>query len=178
MRYQKALSLISVVVGAAALLTGCSDRVVLADEQMQAIRSQPAQPIKPPPVPEKIEDFTYDPGQTRSPFMPLSLMAQANQVGQIKGVQPDKLRIKQPLEEFELSQLLYKGIIISSSGEKSGLIQMPTGRVLPVKVGNYMGKNYGRIVEITPTKINLIEIVPDARVGYVEKPNTIATPAS
>lgn len=160
------------------LLTGCSDRVVIADQEMQAIRNQPAQPIKPPPVPEKIEDFTYDPGQMRSPFMPPSLVAQANQVIQIKGVQPDTKRIKEPLEEFELPQLVYKGIIISSTGEKIGLIEAPSGKLYTVRVGNYMGKNYGRIVQITPTKINLIEIVPDARVGYVEKPNFIVTPAS
>lgn len=177
MKYNLIVSL-SVSLGASLLVTGCSDRVALADQQMQAIRDQRAQPIKPPPTPEKIEDFTYDAGQLRSPFMPPSLMATANQVSQIKGVQPDTKRLKEALEEFELGQLLYKGIIISSSGEKVGLIQVPTGKLYPVKVGNYMGKNYGRIVQIAPTKINLIEIVPDARVGFVEKANFITTPAN
>ena len=32
-----------------------------------------------------------------------------------------------------------------------------------------MVKNDGRIVEITPTQINLVKIIPDSRVGYVEK---------
>ena len=41
-----------------------------------------------------------------------------------------------------------------------------------------MGKNEGRIAEITPTQINLIEIIPDSRVGYVEKANSIVAAVS
>jgi type IV pilus assembly protein PilP len=41
-----------------------------------------------------------------------------------------------------------------------------------------MGKNDGRIAEITPTQINLIEIVPDSRVGYVEKPASLVAAVS
>ena len=84
-------------------------------------------------------------------------------------VRPDVTRLKEPLEQFELDELTYKGTMVSSSGEVYGLVQRPDGGIASVKVGNYMGKNDGRIVEITPTQINLIEIIPDSRVGYVEK---------
>lgn len=163
---------------ASALLVGCEDRVVLANQKMQDIRNQPAQPIKPPPTPEKVEEFTYNAGNLRSPFMPTSLMLQATQEQQIQGVQPDKNRIKEPLEQFELNQLVYKGSLVSQSGELYGLIQTPDGQVASVKVGNHLGRNDGRIAEITPTQINLIEIVPDSRVGYIEKPTTLAAAAS
>lgn len=95
----------------------------------------------------------------------------------IKGVTRDTTRIKEPLEQFEMGQLVYKGIIVSSTGEKYGLIQRPDGMVASVKVGNHIGKNDGRIVEITPTQMNLIELIPDERVGYVEKPSSITSPA-
>ena len=39
-----------------------------------------------------------------------------------------------------------------------------------------MGKNHGRIVEITSTQVNLIEIVEDARLGYVEKSANLVSP--
>lgn len=159
------------------LLVGCADRVGLAEQKMQDIRNQPAQPIKPPPVPEKIEDFTYAAMQFRSPFMPPSLMVAANQTSKVKGVKIDETRIREPLEAFELNQLVFKGIMVSTSGEKYGLVQRPDGTMATVKVGNYMGKNYGRIVEITPTQINMIEIVPDAQATYVEKPASLVAPA-
>lgn len=40
-----------------ALLSGCTDRVGLAEQQMQDIRKQPAQPVKPPPTPEVVQEF-------------------------------------------------------------------------------------------------------------------------
>ena len=161
-----------------ALLSGCTDRVGLAEQQMQEIRNQPAQPVKPPPTPEVVQEFNYSASQLRSPFMPPSLMLQANQVQQMQGVRPDVTRLKEPLEQFELNELTYKGTMVSSSGEVYGLVQRPDAGIASVKEGNYMGKNDGRIVEITPTQINLIEIIPDSRVGYVEKPNSIVAAVS
>lgn len=160
------------------LLLGCADRVSLADQKMSDIRNQPAQPVKPPPEPEKVQEFTYNAGALRSPFMPPSLMLQANKAEEIQGVKPDPTRIKEPLEQFELNDLTYKGSVVSQSGELYGLLQRPDGGIASVKVGNYLGKNDGRIAEITPTQINLIEIVPDSRVGFVEKPATLVAAAS
>ena len=159
-------------------LVGCEDRVALADKKMLDIRNQPAQPIKPPPSPEKVEEFSYSAGNLRSPFMPTSLMLQATQEQKIQGVKLDTTRLKEPLEQFELNQLVYKGSLVSQSGELYGLVQTPDGQIATVKVGNHIGKNDGRIAEITPTQINLIEIVPDSRVGYVEKPATLAAAVS
>jgi type IV pilus assembly protein PilP len=39
-----------------------------------------------------------------------------------------------------------------------------------VVVGNHMGQNDGKIIDITPSKISLIEIVPDGLGGYIERP--------
>lgn len=159
-------------------LLGCTDRVGLAEKKMQDIRNQSAQPVKPPPTPEVVQAFSYSAAQLRSPFMPPSLMLQATQEKQIQGVRPDMSRLKEPLEQFELNELTYKGTMASQSGEVYGLVQRPDGSIASVKVGNYMGKNDGRIAQITPTQINLIEIVPDSRVGFVEKPTSIVAAVS
>lgn len=160
------------------LAVGCADRVGLAEQKMQDIRNQPAQPVKPPPKPEVVKEYTYSANQLRSPFMPPSLMLQANKTEDIQGVRPDVTRLKEPLEQFDLNELTYKGSMVSQSGELFGLVQRPDGSIASVKVGNYLGKNDGRIAEITPSQINLIEIVPDSRVGYVEKPTSLVAAAS
>ncbi|WP_395144988.1 pilus assembly protein PilP [Moraxella atlantae] len=159
-------------------LTGCQDRVALAQQDMQDIRNQSAQPIQPPPEPEIVEAFNYSAQNLRSPFMPPSQMLQATQQEQIQGVRPDVTRLKEPLEQFELSELSYKGTMMSQTGQQVALIQRPDGSIATVGVGNYLGKNDGRIAEITPSQINIIEIVPDSRVGYVEKPNTLVVAAN
>ena len=67
--------------------------------------------------------------------------------------------IKEPLEQYELAQLIFRGMLISPEGQQYALVQRPDGSVASVKVGDYLGLNDGRIVEITPTQINLIEIL-------------------
>ncbi len=155
------------------MLTGCTDRVMVAEEKMTEIRNSPAQPIEPPPEPELVEDYVYDASDLRSPFLPQSLLNLQNQIENDDGVTLDVTRIKEPLEDYELSQLVYHGVIISPEGVQYGLVQRPDGLVQNVKVGDYMGMNNGRIVEITSTQINLIEIVPDNRGRYVEKPASL-----
>ena len=159
-------------------MTGCSDRIGMAEQAMTDIRNQPAQPIEPPPKAELVEDFVYSASSQRSPFLPPSLVNVQGPTTPIDGVRPDINRIKEPLEQYELSQLVFRGVVISPEGQRYALIQRPDGSVASVKVGDYLGLNDGRIVEITPTQVNLIEIVPDSRAGFVEKPQSLISPIS
>ena len=159
-------------------ITGCSDRIGMAEQAMADIRSQNAQPIEPPPKAEVVEDFVYSANMLRSPFLPPSLVNVQGPITAIDGVRPDITRTKEELEQYELSQLIFRGMLISPEGQQYALVQRPDGSVASVKVGDYIGLNDGRIVEITPTQINLIEIVPDSRAGFVEKPQSLVSPIS
>lgn len=160
------------------MVVGCTDRVGLANKEMQSIREQPAQPIQPPPKPQVVEAFNYNAYRLRSPFLPLSLTLKATQEDNIQGVRPDTERVQEPLEAFELNQLVYRGHVDSASGERFALVQTPNGQIASVKVGNYLGKNHGKISKIEPGFIALVEIVPDSRVGFVEQPAQIDLPVS
>ncbi|STY90053.1 pilus assembly protein PilP [Moraxella bovis] len=158
------------------LLVGCTDRVSLAESEMQKIRSQGPQAIEPPPEPLKIEDFVYAAQGESDPFVPKSLRERQQVREQTPSVKPDENRVKEPLEEFELLQLTYRGKVVAPNGQEYGLVQTPDMMVHDVQVGNYLGKNHGRIVEITSTQINLIEIVKDTDEQYVEKTTPLVSP--
>ena len=66
-----------------------------------------------------------------------------------------------------------KGSMRNSRGQVMALIQTPDHQIERVQVGNYIGMNQGRITHIGPTQIDLVEIVPDGREGYVERPRTL-----
>lgn len=157
-----------------ACLGGRPDRV---QQKMQKIREEKAQPITQPPVFELIKSFDYGAMPLRSPFMPPSLMERLAQEA-VRGdtVVPDEDRPPEQLELFELEQLVMRGIIEEPTGDRYALVEDPTGTLFPARVGNHMGKNYGRIVEITPRQVNLIEIVPDGANGFVERPKTLLAP--
>jgi type IV pilus assembly protein PilP len=42
-----------------------------------------------------------------------------------------------------------------------------------VKVGDYLGQNYGKITRITETEISLREIVQDAAGEWIERPGSL-----
>lgn len=172
----KSLKTMSCILAMGVLLAGCTDRVSLAEAEMQNIRGQNAQKITPPPEPLKIEDFTYGAHNVRSPFVAKSLLERQQKIEQMPTVKPDETRVKQPLEAYELNQLTYRGRVVAPNGQEYGLVQTPDSIVHDVQVGNYLGTNHGRIVEITATQINLIEIVKDMDEQYVEKANSLVSP--
>ncbi len=49
-----------------------------------------------------------------------------------------------------------------------------TGLVHRVLPGNYLGQADGRVTEISPSKISVVEIVPDGLGGYMERPASLA----
>lgn len=157
-------------------LTACSDRIGNAEQKMKEIRDTPAAPIEPLPEPVIIKDFTYSAGDIRSPFLAPSLLVMQTQQSQQSGVKPDVNRKKEPLEQYDLSELVYRGRVIAPNGKQFGLVQLPDGFIQEVGVGEYMGKSDGKILEITPTQINLEEIVPDSRMGFVYKKTSLVTP--
>ena len=60
------------------------------------------------------------------------------------------------------------------SGHTFALIQTKDGLVHRVTEGNYLGQAEGKITEIAPSKIVLVEIVPDGLGGYMERPAALA----
>lgn len=152
------------------VLAGCAgDRMADAESKMAEVRNQPARPIEPLPKPQPIEDYAYGASDLRSPFMPPSLLSAQNQLPTESGVRPDLNRKKEQLENYDLVELVYTGRIVAPDGQQYALIRLPTGMIVDVKVGSYIGRSDGRILEITPTQINIEEIVPDARLGFVNK---------
>ena len=166
--------LIKIVCGisCAVLLVGCDSRIDAVNQEMANIRNQQPLPIEPAPVFNPVPSFNYSAQQLRSPFLPNSL---ANELKVMSGKQvyPNFSRQPQPLESYPLESLTLKGSMKGTVGQTVGLIKTPDGEIERVQRGNYMGMNQGRIIEITPTRIDLLEIVPDGRDGYIERPRSL-----
>lgn len=154
------------------VLVGCDSRIDAVNMEMVNIRNQQPMPIEPAPVFPPVPTFNYAAHQLKSPFMPSSLAAELKIMAG-KRVYPNFSRQPQPLESYALESLNMKGSMRSQSGQTLGLIQTPDGEIERVQIGNYMGMNQGRIVKITPTQIDLVEIIPDGREGYVERPRSL-----
>ena len=153
-------------------LVGCDSRIDAVNQRMAEIRNEPALPIEPAPVFAPVPLFNYAAHQQKSPFMPSSLAAELKIMAG-KQVYPNFNRQPQPLESYALESLNMKGSMRGKGNNTIALVQTPDGQVERVQVGSYLGVNQGRITKISPTQIDLVEIVPDGRDCYVEIPLTL-----
>jgi len=158
-------------------LSGCNaEDITDLDEYMQDVRQRPAPPIEPIPTFPQYESFLYGAAGLRSPFeKPQAieeLIIEGNKVAPQQMVKPDDLRPKEFLEQFNISSISMVGTVVKD-GVMWGLVDDGTGNIYRVQVGNYMGRNHGKIYYIDNGRIDLKEIVPNGPDGWLERPKTL-----
>lgn len=153
-------------------LSGCSSGDFTdIDEFMAEVRSRPKGRIEPMPKEVVYKPFAYTAANLRSPFQPPLRLEMARQQAGRSGVRPDPDRVKQFLENFDIEVFDMVGTLASDSGHFA-LVRGADG-VHRVSVGDYLGRNHGRIIEITPDTIELLEIVPDGEDQWLERPKRL-----
>ena len=147
----------------AGVLIGCSGRDADLDRFVDATKNEPGGRVEPLPEVKPYEAYTYTDQEMRSPFVPGGSGALS------AGLRPDSKRNREFLEQFSLDTLKMVGTL-NLGGNRYGLVATKDGRVHRVVVGEHIGTNDGKITDITPSKIALVEIIPDGLGGYIERP--------
>lgn len=155
-------------------LTGCGANNDFNDLQvyMDEVRARPKGSIEPMPKFQAYEAFNYSAAALRSPFQPpIKIDLLAKQKGS-KEIKPDETRIKQFLEGFNIEVFEMVGTL-SKDGVVFALVS-GAGGVHRVKVGDYLGRNHGRILVVSEAAVEVIEIVPDGEGGWLERPRSLS----
>ena len=161
------LTLVSLV------LAGCSSGEFSdLDQFMAEKRARPGGVIVPIPPFKAYKAFSYSATTLRAPFDRPIEVREITQLQSVSAVKPDERRPKEFLEQFTFDSLSMVGSL-SRSGTDWTLLRDPQGGVHRVKVGNFVGRNHGKIVEMTETYLAVVEIVSDGNDGWVERPRTI-----
>src|ERR1700687_3654995 len=147
----------------AGLLVGCSGRDADLDRFIDATKHEPGGRVEALPEVKPYEAYTYTDQDLRSPFV------RGGSGGLSAGLRPDSRRNREFLEQFSLDTLKMVGTL-NLSGNRYGLVSTKDGRAPRVVLGEHMGTNDGKITDITPSKIALVEIIPDGLGGYIERP--------
>ncbi len=113
--------------------------------------------------------FSYEAFEIPSPFIPRrNEQAQSSH----NGIQPDLNRRKEVLESFPLESLSMVGSL-ERDEVIFALIKSPEGTLHRVKVGRYLGQNYGKINGISESEVKLREIVQDGVNEWTERVSTL-----
>ena len=163
------LRVVSCVALAGALLAGCSgeqDELQQWMEQQKRDVKPSVQPLSPP---KKFDPQPYSALTGVEPFSTQKLTVAIKQEAR----QPNSLlaaeinRRKEPLESYPLDSMSMVGSVVKQ-GHQYALLKVDN-LLYQVKVGDYLGQNYGKITQITETGINLREIVQDAAGEWTER---------
>lgn len=160
------------VVCATAFLAGCGPTGT--DEirtWMQELRATMRPGVKPITEPKQFFPQAYAESGV-DPFNPVKLTQALRRESSQSAtnaslIAPEMARRKEPLEAYPLDAMAMVGSL-NKSGSQTALLNV-NGLIYQVKVGNYLGQNYGKIVKITESGIQLREIIQDATGDWVER---------
>lgn len=159
---------------AAAIIVACSGSAYPdLDQFMADVKARPAGHIEPIPAFTAYKSFTYSAAGLRNPFQPPVEVREITRMQRLVKVKPDPNRPREFLEQFSIDTLTMVGTV-QMDGTLWALVQDAEGSVHRVRMGNYMGRNHGRIVELTENYVSVIEIVSNGPDEWVERPHKLA----
>ncbi len=149
------------------LLPGCSgNNEDDLDQWMKQRKAEIKGRIEPLPELKKYEPFAYNAdGLLSDPF-------KGRKVGGAGGIRPDLKRPKEALESFPIESLKFVGHL--EQGKRNvALIAAPDNNVYQVRIGNYMGQNYGVVTSLGKNELVIKEMVDNGAGEYMERRVTI-----
>lgn len=157
------------------LVSACMGDQDNLNRYIAEVKARPAAPIPPIPPVQTYTPYKYDGLAGRDPFRAsTSEGADEAVVGTVgDGPRPDLQRTREYLERFELDTLTMVGTF-SKDASDWVLIRDPDRVVHRVSVGNYMGKNHGKVSLIEPDEVQLSEFIADGAGGWLVRPVAMA----
>jgi type IV pilus assembly protein PilP len=159
------------VLALSVVLSGCSSSSMTdLMEYVDSVKAKPAGRIAPLPEFKTYETYAYSSSSLRDPFVMFEDEAEIVQPSATPGggLRPDLSRHKETLEQYPLDTLKFVGQL-EKDGNKWAIVTSPDSLVHRVKVGNHIGKNYGKITAVMEDKIIIRELVPDGMGGWIER---------
>lgn len=155
--------------GILAMLAGCTGESQELKDWMEQQRREVKPSVQPLVPPKKFDPEPYAGADKVDPFSLQKLTVALKQ----EAKQPNSLlaselnRRKEPLEAYPLDSMTMVGSV-TKEGRPYALLKVDN-LLYQVKVGDYLGQNYGRITKISETEITLREIVQDAAGEWIER---------
>jgi type IV pilus assembly protein PilP len=157
----------------AIFLSACTSGQEELQEWMEQQRKEVKPNVSPLSPPKKFIPEPYASFNAVEPFSTQKLTVAIKQESR----QPNSLlaseinRRKEPLESYPLDSMSMVGSV-TKQARPTALLRVDK-LLYQVKVGDYLGQNYGKITKITENDISLREIVQDAAGEWIERNTTL-----
>ena len=159
----------ALVVLLAALLSACSANQDELREWMDQQRREVKPNVTPLEPPKQFDPEPYQSAQAVDPFsaqkLSVAIKQEARQANSLLASELN--RRKEPLEPYPLDSMSMVGSV--ARGPQPFALLRVDNLLYQVKVGDYLGQNYGRVTRIAETEVLLREIVQDAAGEWIER---------
>lgn len=139
---------------------------------MTQTRAAKAPPPEPLPDVKPYSPREYDGVKSPEPFAQTKI----GELNKTMSESPEAGRRHEPLEDFPLENFKMLGML-KKNGETYGVVRVDN-KIHHVKVGQYLGQNYGRVVRINDQEIVLRELVREGVSDWKEKMTSLKLEAS
>jgi type IV pilus assembly protein PilP len=158
----------------AILMAGCSGEQAELKSWMAQERKAVNPVIAKVDKPKDFAPFVYENVGQLDPFAPGKLNKALEQSQRVSrsGLRPDLERRREALEDHPLDAIKMVGHI-RRQGSNTALLSVSSS-VFPIKVGNYLGQNFGKVIKISETEVQLKELVQDATGDWVQRDATLS----
>jgi type IV pilus assembly protein PilP len=163
-----ALALLSV-----ALLAGCGADLDELQGWMDQQRREAKPNVAPLQAPKKFDPQPYAVADAVEPFstQKLAVALKRDERATSALLAGELKRRKEPLEAYPLDSMSMVGSV-NKLGHPFALLRVD-GLLYQVKVGDYLGQNYGRVLRISESDVVLREVVQDAAGEWIERNSTL-----
>lgn len=161
--------LLTLCVGMSLALAGCGgeshqDLRNWMAEQGKGVKGK----LEPLPQMKPYEPFTYNAFDVPDPFKP-------RKIEPAKGdskLAPDLTRRKEPLESYPLESLNMVGTL-QKDKLVYALVRTPDKDLYQVRPGNHLGQNFGVILGVSDSEIQMKELIQDGAGDWTERSSTL-----
>ena len=172
MRREVALSC-ALAVLCSATLVACSGEQEELTQWMEQQKREAKPSVEPLSPPKKFNPQAYTALTSVDPFstqkLTVALKQEARQPNSMLAAEIN--RRKEPLEAYPVDSMSMVGSVVKQ-GRQYALLRVDN-LLYQVKVGDYLGQNYGKITKISETDISLREIVQDAAGEWIERSGSL-----
>jgi type IV pilus assembly protein PilP len=158
---------------AALLMVACTGEQDELQQWMEQQKREVKPSVQPLSPPKKFNPQPYVALTGVEPFstqkLTVALKQEARQPHSLLAAEIN--RRKEPLEAYPLDSMSMVGSV-TKQGRPYALLRVDN-LLYQVKLGDYIGQNYGKITKITETDISLREIVQDAAGEWIERTSAL-----
>jgi type IV pilus assembly protein PilP len=155
------------------MLAGCESNQQELQTWMEQQKREVRPSVTPLEPPKKFDPEPYSAADAVEPYsaqkLTVALKQEARQPSSLLASELNRRR--EPLEAYPLDSMSMVGSV-SREGRQFALLKVDQ-LLYQVKVGDYLGQNYGRITKITETEVALREIVQDAAGEWIERTGSL-----